>query len=173
MQRSNRSRRSPSLGRLGPDEVERLLDESARTAARPSPAEQVWTDPGVIERLFGRADEATAAVADQTAERRRPEAAPFELEAFPAEPSPPAEPVSTDRAEAELDVQIELGHTRMHLADVLELRHGSVVPLDQLAGDPVEVYVDGRRIARGEVVVLDDKLCVRVTELPAGGLVNE
>ena len=51
---------------------------------------------------------------------------------------------------------------------MLSLRKGSVVPLDKLAGDPVDVYVNGRLIARGEVLVLNDNFCVRVNEIVAG-----
>jgi flagellar motor switch protein FliN/FliY len=43
-----------------------------------------------------------------------------------------------------------------------------VVPLDRLAGDPVDIYVNGRLIARGEVLILNDNFCVRVAELVAG-----
>ena len=68
----------------------------------------------------------------------------------------------------DLDLKIELGRTHMYLEDVLKLRKGSVVPLDKLAGDPVDIYVNGRLIARGEVLVLNDNFCVRVAELIVG-----
>ena len=71
-------------------------------------------------------------------------------------------------AAKQLDLKIELGRTQMHLEDVLRLRKGSVVPLDKLAGDPVDVYVNGRLIARGEVLVLNDNFCVRINEIVAG-----
>ena len=67
-----------------------------------------------------------------------------------------------------LDLKIELGRTNMYLEDVLKLCKGSVVTLDKLAGDPVDIYVNGRLIARGEVLVLNDNFCVRVAELITG-----
>jgi len=70
--------------------------------------------------------------------------------------------------DVEMDVKIELGRTNMFLEEVLKLRRGTVVALDKLAGDPVDVYVNGRLIARGEVLVLNDNFCVRVAELIAG-----
>ncbi len=70
--------------------------------------------------------------------------------------------------EVELDVKIELGRTQMALDEVLKLHKGSVVPLDKLAGDPVDIFVNGRLIARGEVLVLNDNFCVRVAELITG-----
>jgi flagellar motor switch protein FliN/FliY len=64
-----------------------------------------------------------------------------------------------------LRVTVELGRTRMQLARILELQHGSVVELDRLAGDPVDVLVNDRMVARGEVVVVDDKFGVRIIEM--------
>src|SRR3954470_11169105 len=68
----------------------------------------------------------------------------------------------------QLDLKIELGRTQMHLEDVLRLKQGAVVTLDKLAGDPVDIYANGRLIARGEVLVLNDNFCVRVAELITG-----
>jgi flagellar motor switch protein FliN/FliY len=67
--------------------------------------------------------------------------------------------------DVQLQVRIELGRTRMLVQDVLRLDQGSVVELDKLAGDPVDVYVNERLVARGEVLVLNDNFCVRVNEI--------
>jgi flagellar motor switch protein FliN/FliY len=67
--------------------------------------------------------------------------------------------------DVELDLRIELGRAELLIEEVLELRQGSVVPLDKLAGDPVDILVNGRLIARGEVLVLNDNFCVRVAEI--------
>lgn len=73
-------------------------------------------------------------------------------------------------ADVNLTVKIELGRTRMLVEDVLKLRDGSVVELDKLAGDPVDIYVNDRPVARGEVLVLNENFCVRINEiLTAGG----
>ena len=64
-----------------------------------------------------------------------------------------------------LQVRIELGRTKMLVEDVLKLNADSVVELDKAAGDPVDIYVNGRRIARGEVLVLNENFCVRVSEI--------
>ena len=70
--------------------------------------------------------------------------------------------------DVELDVKIELGRARMLVEDVLKLSEGSVVELDKLAGDPVDVFVNDRLVARGEVLVLNENFCVRVNEIVAG-----
>ena len=69
--------------------------------------------------------------------------------------------------DVELNVKIELGRSRMLVEDVLKLSEGSVVELDKLAGDPVDVFVNERLVARGEVLVLNDNFCVRVNEIVA------
>ncbi len=68
-------------------------------------------------------------------------------------------------AAGQLDLRIELGRTRLRPGQLRRLRSGAVIPLDRLAGEPVELYAGGRRIARGELLLLDGKIAVRVVEL--------
>lgn len=67
--------------------------------------------------------------------------------------------------DVDLNVKLQLGQTKMRVEDVLQLGEGSVVELDKLAGDPVDVLVNDRLIARGEVLVLNDVFCVRISEV--------
>lgn len=67
--------------------------------------------------------------------------------------------------DVELDLHIELGRAELMIDEVLSLRDGAVVQLDKMAGDPVDIVVNGRLIARGEVLVLNDNFCVRVAEI--------
>ena len=129
---------------LGQDDIEALLRQ-AQSGIAEAAGEPVVEEPA-------------AAVTEQ--------AKPFELGELQSEeeedaPSQPLELLS----DVELDLRIELGRTMMRLEDVLQLRGGAVVVLDKLAGDPVDVYVNGRLVARGEVLVMNDNFCVRVTEL--------
>jgi len=71
-------------------------------------------------------------------------------------------------SDVNLNVKIELGRTRLLVEDVLRLGEGAVVELDKLAGDPVDIYVNDRHVARGEVLVLNDNFCVRVSEILDG-----
>lgn len=94
-----------------------------------------------------------------------PGAAPMSLPDFPADRSR-AMPAELDLlADVNLNVKIELGRTRMLVEDVLKLSDGAVVELDKLAGDPVDIYVNERHVARGEVLVLNDNFCVRINEI--------
>ncbi|MEO1277482.1 MAG: flagellar motor switch protein FliN [Planctomycetota bacterium] len=110
-----------------------------------------------------------------------------EQEAAAAAPAPPADPPPGAKrlelpdfdlsgvqgvqhgldllADVQLDVRIELGRTRMLVEDVLRLNSGAVVELDRLAGDPLDVYVNDRLVARGEVLVLNDNFCIRINEI--------
>ncbi|KWX08826.1 flagellar motor switch protein FliN, partial [Hydrogenibacillus schlegelii] len=64
-----------------------------------------------------------------------------------------------------LEVTVELGRTKRLIKDILSLAPGSIIELDKLAGEPVDIYVNHKRIARGEVVVIDENFGVRVTEI--------
>jgi len=64
-----------------------------------------------------------------------------------------------------LRVKIELGRTQMFVEDVLRLNTDSVIELDKAAGDPVDIYVNERLVARGEVLVLNENFCVRISEI--------
>jgi flagellar motor switch protein FliN len=64
-----------------------------------------------------------------------------------------------------LTVNVELGRTRMLIGELLQLGQGSVVELTKLAGEPMDVYVNSRLIARGEVVVVNEKFGVRLTDI--------
>jgi flagellar motor switch protein FliN/FliY len=77
--------------------------------------------------------------------------------------------VPSDKLELLLDiplkVTVELGRTRMTLKRVLEMIPGSIIELDKLTGEPVDILVNGKLIARGEVVVIDENFGVRITEI--------
>ncbi|MFC0188886.1 flagellar motor switch phosphatase FliY [Fictibacillus aquaticus] len=64
-----------------------------------------------------------------------------------------------------LQVTVELGRTKKSIKEILELGHGSIIELDKLAGEPVDIYVNQKRIAKGEVVVIEENFGVRVTQI--------
>ena len=64
-----------------------------------------------------------------------------------------------------LDVSAELGRTRLLISELLQLGQGSVVELNKLAGEPLEVFVNGKLVARGEAVVINEKFGVRLTDI--------
>jgi flagellar motor switch protein FliN/FliY len=67
--------------------------------------------------------------------------------------------------DVEVEVSVEIGRRRLTIAETLELAPGSLIALGRPAGDPVDLLVNGRRIGRGEVVVIDDEFGIRVTEV--------
>jgi flagellar motor switch protein FliN/FliY len=87
---------------------------------------------------------------------------------FPTLDDVPANPGGSDISlllDVPLQVTVELGRTQLKIRNVLELVPGSIIELDKLAGEPVDVLVNGKPIARGEVVVIDEEFGVRITDV--------
>jgi flagellar motor switch protein FliN len=163
-----------------PDEAELSQDEIdaafGRQQAAAPPATPQDTRVDAAGNPYDEAASEMAAIIEE--EKRKAAAAPKRAET-PAPPVGPLEmpdftPLTHDQVkdqqinlleDVELNVKIELGRTRMLVEDVLRLGEGSVVELDKLAGDPVDVLVNDRLVARGEVLVLNDNFCVRVNEI--------
>ncbi len=131
------------------------------------------TPDDIAQEALAAARDAIAGLNDLTSETASgaasstPAGSPLELPSFA-----PAASVEPPRAidilsDVNLNVTIELGRTRMLVEDVLKLGEGVVVELDKLAGDPVDVYVNDRHVARGEILVLNDNFCVRINEILA------
>ncbi len=175
-----------SEDRLSSDEIQRLLDEklgqAGKQAAAPKPppapaAPTVAAPPPPVasmdEQIESLLSSAEAGVKQASAgvNQESVKAQPFQLDPLAKDnlSATPLTPTPLDLlADVELDLRIELGRTNMRLEDVLQLRGGAIVALDKLAGDPVDVYVNDRMIARGEILVLNENFCVRVTELLTG-----
>jgi flagellar motor switch protein FliN/FliY len=119
-----------------------------------------------IQVLLEQAERAISSINDPA-----PKAAgvrPFQLAELAGTPPNQEKASLSLLRDVELELKIELGRSRMPIEDLMKLRKGSVVPLDKMAGDPVDVFVNGRLVARGEVLVFNDNFCVRVAELVSG-----
>jgi flagellar motor switch protein FliN len=93
---------------------------------------------------------------------------PVELEQLNAAESAPAAPGMADLrrlSDVPIDLTVEIGRTRMTVGETLDLRQGSIVTLNRMAGEPVDLLVNGTPIARGEVVVIDEQFGVRITDV--------
>ncbi|MDX2130567.1 MAG: flagellar motor switch protein FliN [Planctomycetota bacterium] len=122
-------------------------------------------DARPLDEMAAKALETAKEAADAANAATAGGPAPLELPKFTPVADPAAARAMDLLADVNLHVKIELGRTRMLLEDVLRLGEGAVVELDKLAGDPVDVYVNDRLVARGEVLVLNDNFCVRVNEI--------
>ena len=138
----------------------------ATPSATPTPAASEEVSQSDIELLLNQAEQAIASI--ESPVELPAGVQPFSLNDFGGTPATTEAATLELVRDVQLDLKIELGRTSMHLEDVLRLQQGAVVPLDKLAGDPVDLYVNGRMIAKGEVLVLNDNFCVRVTELIVG-----
>jgi flagellar motor switch protein FliN/FliY len=92
-----------------------------------------------------------------------------EFTPLPEQPGTPAGPFGeadlTRLTDVTVELTVEVGRTHMSLGETMSLGQGSVVTLDRLADKPVDLLVNGRPIARGEVVVIDEQFGLRITEV--------
>ena len=123
------------------------------------------TDPNSQDAL---ADDWAAALAEAEAEAGPVVAAPAAPSLFP-QLGAGAAPTQRDDIDLVLDIPVqltvELGRTRIPIKHILQLAQGSVIELDALAGEPMDVLVNGFLIAQGEVVVVNDKFGIRLTDI--------
>src|SRR3954470_23981049 len=92
---------------------------------------------------------------------------PFEATTVPVAE---AEPAQLERLrDVPVELAVEIGRTKMTIGETLGLGPGSIVTLNRLAGEPVDLLVNGTPIARGEVVVIDEEFGLRITEVVASG----
>jgi len=103
---------------------------------------------------------------DETPGQKPPQARAGEKPAAPAAADKSGGFVKLDMLlDIPVSVSIELGRTQLQLGEILQLGQGSVVELDKLAGEPFEVLVQGRPIGKGEVVVVNEKFGLRLTDI--------
>lgn len=112
------------------------------------------------------ADEWAAAMAEQRAAEAQPKpAAANVFQSLTAEAVPPAANNLDLILDIPVHLTVELGRTKIAIRNLLQLAQGSVVELDGLAGEPMDVLVNGCLIAQGEVVVVNDKFGIRLTDI--------
>ncbi|HEY9279629.1 MAG TPA: flagellar motor switch protein FliN [Eoetvoesiella sp.] len=159
----------PANDNSAPDNAEAdwaaALSEQAGQARQPTQADGLQQD----------IDDWASALAEQTASASAP------VQPQPA-PEPPSsvtphvfQPLLDSAAEGNSDIDmimdipvqlsVELGRTKLTIKNILQLGQGSVVELDGLAGEPMDIFVNGYLIAQGEVVVVDDKYGIRLTDI--------
>ena len=138
-----------------PDEP---LSQEAIEALLAGPAEPAPADPLVGALVSDALDQAAAPAAPVIEE--------VELDALLPLEERGAEQVDVGMLlDVPLTIAVELGRARLTIRDLLELGQGSILELDRHAGEPVDVLVNGKPLARGEVVVIDEDFGIRVTEV--------
>ncbi|MCL6548373.1 MAG: flagellar motor switch phosphatase FliY [Alicyclobacillus sp.] len=127
----------------------------------PAPARAVAGDPPATPAA-GAPSQPAASPSSAKVAVSRPEFAEFSRAAEPKAAAPRNLSLLYD---VPLNVTVELGRTRRPIKEILELAPGSILELDKLAGEPVDILVNNKRIAVGEVVVIDENFGVRVTDI--------
>ncbi len=114
-------------------------------------------------------DDWAAAMAEQALADAAPATDARPADIFPSFGQPSRNDSLMNELEMILDIpvqlSVELGRTKMTIKNLLQLAHGSVVELDAMAGEPLNVLVNGTLIAQGEVVVVNDKFGIRLTDI--------
>lgn len=112
---------------------------------------------------------------DSTANLEKSKTDPAGLNKF--QDTQPISQVDLSRMKMVLDVPlkvtVELGRTKLLVNDLLQLGQGSVIELDKMAGEPMEIYVNDKLVAMGEVVVVNEKFGVRLTDVMSGINIEE
>lgn len=125
---------------------------------------QILEDDGQISE-----DDWAAAMAEQVSSDPEPTMAAQPANIFPSFGGTGAEGGVMNELDMILDIPVqitvELGRTKITIKNLLQLAHGSVVELDAMAGEPMDVLVNGTLIAQGEVVVVNDKFGIRLTDI--------
>ncbi|HMW18353.1 MAG TPA: flagellar motor switch protein FliN [Accumulibacter sp.] len=127
------------------------------------------TDDLVMEDAGIGDDDWAAAMAEQALSESAPASQARAANIFPSFDETPHPSALNQDLDMILDIpvqiSVELGRTRITIRNLLQLAHGSIVELDALAGEPLNVFVNGTLIAQGEVVVVNDKFGIRLTDI--------
>lgn len=129
-------------------------------------AQQTSNGGGSADALFDGASGGSAGTASEVASAA-PQMTPAAFANFGAPAAPAAAAGNDINMILDIPVQltVELGRTRIPIKNILQLAQGSVVELDAMAGEPMDVLVNGFLIAQGEVVVVNDKFGIRLTDI--------
>jgi flagellar motor switch protein FliN/FliY len=152
-----------AISQLG--DLNNLVNEAAPGEGMSPPATAGEVDFAAQMAAAIEAEKAEKAAAQMASKPPPPGSKPLDLPSLAGDLSPNQVHALDLLGDVHLNVKIELGRTRMLVEDLLRLSEGAVVELDKLAGDPVDVYVNERHVARGEVLVLNDNFCVRINEV--------
>ena len=157
-------------GGFNQDEIDALMaDVKSEAAEQPAPKGAAAPETiygGVIsgEQVIRQADIDSLLEKAKTGGAATTPASDQPDKSFSAEPDAPPDNMGL-LLDVGLNTKIELGRTFITLQEILRLHEGSVIELDKLAGDPLDIVVNGRLIARGEVLVLNDNFCIRITDI--------
>ena len=155
---------------LGPGDLQHFRGIS-ETSPPPILTTEIWSlptcDPHAASDPNAVPTSSTLKIAEPEKRETSPTSVPFATipSESPVRPSFAQGLTLEDLGDVELDVTIELGRSELLIEDVLKLREGSVVSLDKLAADPVEIRANGRLIGRGELLVVGGTFGVRLIEV--------
>ena len=151
-----------------PDDILAELEAAGGEGGAEASDMDLW-EQALAEQLEAEQAAPAAAASTVAASTAKAQSASARPAPFPSlEPEPGALPASPNLdliLDIPVTLSVELGHTKMQIRNLLQLAQGSVVELDGLAGEPMDVLANGCLIAQGEVVVVNDKFGIRLTDI--------
>lgn len=162
----------------GTESVEANTDSGAASQPQPAPQPQPtpqsqpmgaapqMQQPAIDPAMMGQMPYGYGMPMGQNMAAPNVNAQPAQFQPFAAMPNPITQQENIDLImDVPLEVTVELGKTQKSIKDILDISPGTIIELDKLAGEPVDVIVNGKYVARGEVVVIEESFGVRVTEI--------
>ncbi len=135
---------------LNPDDLMAMWEEALKEAKSSSPS----TEESTSEKIM-----------DTSKSQEFPSSQPAKFEELKPKKEETYHPELDFILDIPLEISVELGRSKMLIKDLLKLNQGSIIELEKFAGEPVEIFVNGRLMAKGEVVVVNDRFGVRITEI--------
>ncbi len=161
MQETSGSADDSDAAILSQEEIEAMMNAQSHTAAQPQSQSPQQEEPLSVPLPRKNTPAAAKAPAQPSVDIR-----PIQLSDFDQDEQPGHSDNGIDIIlDVPLQVSVELGQSRKTIREVMDLNIGSVVTLDRVAGEPVDVVVNGKIVARGEVIVIDDSYGIRITEV--------
>jgi flagellar motor switch protein FliN/FliY len=159
---------APEKGGVSRAEADALLKGPA-ASKEPKPAEPEHEAKASAPVTEADIDALLVQAAAPTTQKQEERAEAFTLEDVQPQAAPSEKPSVDMLMDVGLNVRVELGRRKMFVEDILKLTRGSVIELDKLAGDPLDILVNDKLVARGEVLVLNDNFCIRITNILTQG----
>lgn len=146
---------------------EENLKKEDKLSENVSPNDEISPDDlmAMWEEAMKEAKEEESKKLEELEESKKASHQPAKLEELSPEKKTGVYPELEFILDIPLEISVEIGRTRMLIRDLLKLNQGSIIELEKFAGEPVEIYVNGKLMAKGEVVVVNDKFGVRITEI--------
>ncbi|BAU22747.1 flagellar motor switch protein FliN [Caldimicrobium thiodismutans] len=150
---------------MAEENIERPEEKKEEEALNPEDLMSMWESALKEAQAEKSSQEETSISTPEEVKKEIPVSQPAQLQELKPTREEGLHPEFDFILDIPLEISVEIGRTKMLIKELLKLNQGSIVELEKFAGEPVEVYVNGKLMAKGEVVVVNDRFGVRITEI--------